>query len=361
MAIGPNKIAIWIVTPNGLALAAKLRRQWPEVTIYCPQLLADDGRSLSAKPFDRLIGKVAERFDQFDGHIFIMAAGIVVRAIGRLLQHKGVDPAVVVVDDKATFAISLVSGHIGGANQLASQIAELLGATPVITTATDVNHRPAIDTMAVDRDLVIENLQAVKGVNMALLSGRKILLYDPHGVFGDDLADYARPLGDEELTSLPQDQPVVYVDDRLMNLPGSALILRPRSLAAGIGCNRNTPEEEIRSFLQDVMAANGLCVHSLRRLASIDVKTDEPGLLAAAKNLGIPLQFYSREELNQVRHVPNPSHVVAKHVGVKSVCEAAAVLAAKQGYLIVPKKKTTNVTVAIARRSFSSSESVREV
>jgi len=160
---------------------------------------------------------------------------------------------------------------------------------------------------------------------------------------------------------VPQDQADVYVDDKLVNLPDSLLILRPHSLAAGIGCNRNTPEVEIRSFIEDVMAAHGLSIHSLRSLASIDVKTDEPGLLAAAKNLGIPLQFYSRQELNQVRHVPNPSHMVAKHVGVQSVCEAAAILAAQKGRLIVPKQKTTNVTVAIARRSFSSSESAREI
>lgn len=360
MAIDPNKIALWVLTPNGMALAAEMSRQWPQPTIYCSQRLAEAGRHLSAEPFERLVAKVAERFNQFDGHIFFTATGIAVRSIGPLLKSKSLDPAVVVVDDRSTFAISLVSGHIGGANRLAVKVAELLGATPVITTATDINDRPAIDLLAVELGLIIENPQTIKKVNMALLDGRSISLFDPYGILKDALGEQAQLVDAEALSAIRPEEPVVCVDDRSVMLPDNVLVLRPRSLCAGVGCNRNTSEKEIHSFLQNVLGDNGLSMKSLRTLASIAVKTDEVGMLAVAETLAIPLKFYSRQELNQIQHVPNPSHMVAKHVGVQSVCEAAAILAAQEGQLIVPKQKTANVTVAIARRSFSSSASARE-
>jgi len=357
MAIGPRKIAAWAITSNGLSLAGQLQARWPDVAIYCSRRLSATGLPLSERSFDSLAREVAVRFNQFDGHIFFMAAGIVVRTIGTLLKHKSVDPAVVVVDDQGRFAISLVSGHIGGANRLAVQVAELLGATAVITTATDVNGRPAIDTLAVQHGLSIENHQAIKAVNMALLAGRKVAVCDLHGMFTDALGGFGRPVAVEALAAADDEQPGVCVADNTIPLPDSVLILRPPTLVAGIGCNRGTSADEIRSALMTVLNDNGLSLLSLTSIASIDLKSDEPGLLAAAQGLGVPLHFFTRVELNQIHHVPNPSHMVAKHVGVQSVCEAAAILAAQKGNLIVPKQKRNNVTVAIARRSFSSSAS----
>jgi cobalt-precorrin 5A hydrolase len=142
----------------------------------------------------------------------------------------------------------------------------------------------------------------------------------------------------------------VFVDDRLVAAPSGALILRPATLVAGIGCNRNTPQAEIRAMLCDTLAAAGLAAASLARLASIDLKSDEPGLAGLAQELGVPIEFFNRNEIRRVEGaVPTPSARVEKHVGVKSVCEAAAILAARGGTLIVPKRSTRNVTIAIAR------------
>jgi cobalt-precorrin 5A hydrolase len=145
----------------------------------------------------------------------------------------------------------------------------------------------------------------------------------------------------------------VFIDDVRWNLPPQVLVLRPASLVAGIGCNRNTGSEEIKALLEEVLAANNLAQSSLKCIASIDVKADEAGLIALANTLELPLVFFEREQLNQVKEIENPSTVVEKHVGVKSVCEAAAILAAQNGTLIVPKCTTPNVTVAIARIDFS--------
>ncbi len=351
MATVPDDLAIWVVTPNGMELAGALAEQWTGAKIHCSWRLRGQGEQPFIQTFDRLAPAVAAAFNCFKGHIFIMATGIVVRTIAPLLQSKTRDPAVVVVDDRGSFAISLISGHIGGANRLAGQVADVLGARPVITTATDVNQRPAIDTLAVSLGLKIENPAAIKNVNMALLTDEMISVHDPCGFLKDALGERCCP---------DSVSPDLYVDDTVVALPGDPLKLRPASLVAGIGCNRGTPEEEIRTLLQSVLADQGLSPLSLRCMASIDLKKDEQGLLEAARALQVPIRFFSQDELNQIRHVPNPSPMVAKHVGVQSVCEAAAILAAHQGELIVPKQKTANVTVAIARHSSLSSASARE-
>jgi cobalt-precorrin 5A hydrolase len=360
MGTGPDKIAIWVLTPRGRDLAENLRKLSDGVVVYCSLHLYPACRGLAAQPFDGLMAAVKECFRCFDGHIFIMATGIVVRAIGPLLGHKTTDPAVVVVDDQGKFAISLLCGHIGGANRMAARTAELLGATAVITTATDVNGRPAIDTLAVERGLTIENPAAIKGVNMALLTGGVLRVFDPHGLLKDGLDGQAEPVERAALASSDGTRPGVYVDDAVVPLAGDVLILRPPSLVAGIGCNRNTPSEELRGFLEEVLADQGLSLWSLQAIATIDVKSDEPGLVALAAGLGVPLHFYSRDALNRIVHVPNPSRMVEQHVGVPSVCEAAAILASRQGRLIVAKQKSAHVTVAIARRDSLSSASAPE-
>ncbi len=356
MAAGTLKIAVWVLTPSGKALAVRIRTGFAMATCFYPDRLQD--RDAQGPSFQRLTDEVARQFKRYDGHVFIMAAGIVVRTIAPLLRHKIEDPAVVVVDDKGRYAVSLLSGHIGGANQLAQAVAAAIGGTAVITTATDVNNRPAVDVVALERNLKIENPEAVKAVSMAVLTGERFRLHDPYGLLGDAFTQYQL---EASKASWDRQAPGVYVDDVCSVLPDSVLVLRPASLCAGIGCNRNTPAQEMATLLRHVCDTNRLAPASLGVIASIDLKMDEPGLTAMAAALHLPLKYFTVEELNQVRQVPNPSAMAAKHVGVQSVCEAAAILAADRGTLIVPKQKSGNVTVAIARRRSMSSASVPAV
>ena len=208
---------------------------------------------------------------------------------------------------------------------------------------------PAIDVLAAELGLKIETPQAIKTVNMALLTGAAVEVHDPFGLVSNRIPN-ARGLG--------PDSPLVarvFVDDRLLDAPPGALILRPPSLVAGIGCNRGTAADEIRELLLATLRNAGLCRVSLRGLASIDLKADEPGLIALAQELCLPLEFFGREEINRVEDaVQTPSAMVEKHIGVKSVCEATAILATHGGELIVPKRTTRNATVAIARVNFTS-------
>jgi cobalt-precorrin 5A hydrolase len=355
-----NNLAVWALTPNGTKLAGRIRRILADVDVYLSQNIGET--RFEYNTFQKLGETLTNQFERYSGHVFIMSTGIVVRLIAPLIQHKTEDPAVVVVDDGGNHAISLLSGHLGGANELARQIAAAIGARPVITTATDVNQVPAIDILAKQGKLKIENPAAIKTVNMAILKGEKIYVHDPFDLLKENFPNsepriYSRlkkhspeDFQDPEIAAVPG----VYIDDVELDLPAQVLVLRPASLAAGIGCNRNTATGEIKSQLQAVLAAANLSVSSLKCLASIDVKADEDGLLALADDLDLPLVFYKRQELNQVKNIENPSTLVEKHVGVKSVCEAAAILATQNGTLIVPKKTTQNVTVAIARINFSS-------
>ncbi len=346
--VSENKIAVWAITPNGAALAVRLAAAFPNADVFGADRL--DRLPESAVHFKSLTKAVAAHFHRYSGHVFIMATGIVVRAVAGLIVHKTEDPAVVVVDDRGTFAVSLLSGHIGGANRLAEQVAAAIGAQPVVTTATDVNAVPAIDVLAVELGLAIENPSAIKDVNMALLTGSAVAMHDPFGRLAGRI-----PAASAANEGGPSAAVRIWVDDRISAAPPDALVLRPPSLVAGIGCNRNTEVEEIRELLLGTLQASRLAAASLKRLASIDLKRDEPGLVALAHELNLPLQFFSHAEIGAVEDaVPTPSAVVAKHIGVKSVCEAAAILASRGGTLIAPKRSSRNATVAVARVNFTS-------
>jgi len=350
------RTAVWALTPRVGELARIIGAELPGSGLFLSTKMAVDDNQTAT--FSRLKDAVAEQWKRFDGHVFIMATGIVVRTIAGHLKHKTEDPAVVVCDEAGGFAISLVSGHVGGANALAREVARITGGQSVITTATDVNRMPAIDVIAVENHLVIENPKAIKSVNMALLTGDRIAIHDPFGRVQPDLpADRIRPCAAVDFAS---SEPAVFVDHVHLDLPPQVLVLRPASLVVGMGCNRGTGVDEMRDLLETSLSANHLARASLRMLATVDLKADEPGLLALAEGLNIPLKTFSRDRLSQVERVPTPSAMVEKHIGVKSVCEAAALLAANRGRLIVTKQKTANVTVAIAADGYTSSVSARE-
>ena len=308
-------------------------------------------------PFHFFAETFSENFNAYDGHICIMSTGIVVRILAPLIKHKTIDPAVVVIDDTGRYVISLLSGHLGGANKLAKQVADLIGAEPVITTATDSHNLPAIDMIAKHKKLVIENPAAIKYINMAILSGERITIYDPLDIIKNGLGKInVLRIEKEGIKKIKQNMPFFYIDDVIMDLPENTLILRPASLVAGMGCNRNTDFNELKSFLKDILSTFKLSVKSLSQIATIDLKKDEAGLLELSTYLQIPIQFYDKKQLNSVKHIQTPSEMVKKHIGVNSVCEAAAILASNQGKLIVNKKKKANTTVAVARMLFISLE-----
>ncbi len=346
MAGGMPPIRVVALTPAGARLAQRLCQALEGAECWLPGSRAVP----EARIFESLAPVFAEAFAEGESLVCIMAAGIVVRLVAPLLQGKDRDPAVVVVDEEGRFAVSLLGGHLGGANRLAHRVAEALGGTAVITTATDVQGLPALDLLAAQNGLAIENLEGVRAISMALLSGKPVRLVDPEGRLTGALKGYGHFFQQESELSKAlraNPQPTVYVGWEERSWPPGWLLLRPRSLVAGVGCHKGTPAEEILGFLQEVFRQAGLSLLSLKALATIAAKKEEPGLKEAARRLKVELLWFTPEELEKVP-VPSPSARVSRHVGTGSVSEAAAVRAA-QGELLVPKQKRANLTVAVAR------------
>ncbi|MDD4273188.1 MAG: cobalt-precorrin 5A hydrolase [Desulfobacter postgatei] len=342
-----KKLAVWVLTPHGMVLAGRVKQALPHTELLASQKLAP-GESYTG--FSTLGKALAALWDRYDAHYFIMATGIVVRTIAPLLQDKTKDPAVVCGDEAGHFVISLVSGHIGGANHLAVKISAILGATPVITTATDVNQVPAIDVIARDLDIYIENKAAIKHVSMAFIKGEPLPVHDPFQLVSPHLP--SELMKDPSLFS--SEKSGIWVDYAVRDLPEKVLVLRPKMLVAGMGCRKGVTRRELEDHLQQVFHAQGVSVNSLSKIVSVDLKADEPGLLALARTLNVPIEFYTRDELDQVKRVPNPSSLVNKHIGVKSVCEAAAMLATGTTCLLIPKTASRKVTLALAAMPFTS-------
>lgn len=272
--------------------------------------------------------------------------------VSPLLKDKFTDPAVVVVDQDGRFAVSLLSGHIGGANELTKQVAAIIGAQAVITTASDLQDKPAIDLAAKAAGLRIENRRMLAGIEAAVLDDESLWIFDPEGLLLKHLpAGHGLRVVKEgvDFGSL-RAGPGIWVSEILSPRGLKCLKLRPANLVIGIGCNRGTSSEEIVGFIVKKLKENRLAPLSIRNFASLDIKSDERGLLDAAKIFDRPIYFCVRDEIVGIT-VPNPSETVARHVGAKSVCEASALWSAGTRELLVPKMKAGNCTLAIARVS----------
>ena len=353
--INLKSIAIWAITPNGKLLGQKIQAELKGSVLFVSAKIREcDGLDKDTITFEKLSREILQQFNKFSGHIFIFSTGIAVRIIAPLLESKIIDPAVVVADDNGNHVISLISGHLGGANALTKKIAPIINATPVITTATDTNQLPSIDMIAKDKDLYIETPQNIKTISMAFLMGTPVNLYDPLRIIENNLPKTDRlqtaPLSTFEIDTIKTDSSAkeIFCSHEIKIVSRETLVLRPPVLSIGIGCNRGTRCEEIKLFLLMVLKKEGLSVNSIYRFATTDIKKNEAGLLALSKEMKIQIAFYDKKDLNSVKTIETPSKMVEKHLGVKSVCEAAAILSANNGKLIVPKKKNKDVTIAVA-------------
>lgn len=349
-------LAIIAITRNGARLGARLRATRPESELFVLERFAAVAGA-EVTPFkEELKGLVARLWGHYQGFAFIMATGIVVRMVAPHLAGKERDPAVVVLDEAGQFAVSLLAGHLGGANRLAVELASISGGTPVITTATDVNGLTAWDEAARQAGLRVEPVAHVKHLNSLLLEGGRVALVDRRGRVAPH---FANTPGIEVHTTFAAALQsgatgLVFVTHRLipdLDCRPNLLVLRPPDLVVGIGCNRGTSADEIEAAVAAELARAFLAFASVGRLATIREKADEAGLLEFAARHALPLDCFTATELNTVA-APSPASPQALDaVGAKGVCEPAAILAADSGPLLITKKKCGNVTVAVAERA----------
>lgn len=283
-----------------------------------------------AKPF------YSELFSWADAMVFIGSCGIAVREIAPHVRDKQTDPAVICIDELGHFVIPLLSGHIGGANEMALKIAAHIGATPVITTATDINNRFSVDAWAARNNLTMDNIHRAKMVSAAILEEDIPLSCDfsittdlPNGIVIGNSGALGISISYRKRTPFKE-----------------TLRLIPKILHVGIGCRRGTPAAAIREAVETVLAQNELDDKGIKCIASIDLKADEEGLLAYCKERGLTPVFYSSAELSEVAGEFTPSAFVQRVTGVENVCERAALKGADT--LIVKKTALNGVTVAVA-------------
>ena len=303
-------------------------------------LAALEGFSPIRKPSVSFYG---EQFLWADALIFVGSCGIAVRGIAPHVKDKTTDPAVLCVDELGTYVIPLLSGHIGGANELARKLAVDLKAIPVITTATDINHRFSVDTWAVKNGFAIGSMKASKMVSAKILEAAVPLVSDfpivgtlPAGVIQGS-AVYRR---------CPEAEVGIYITWKRIKPFGETLSLFPRVLHLGIGCRKGTDTAVIREVVNQVFLDNQIDQRAVCCVASIDLKANERGLLEFCEGNKWPVKFYSAKELQAVEGEFTPSEFVQNITGVDNVCERAALIGAKE--LLVKKTAMCGVTVAVA-------------
>jgi precorrin-4 C11-methyltransferase len=351
--------AIVSLTRGGTETGKKLLELLPEAVLYAPARFIE--ASVGIRPYTESVRQVLHSaFQEHSTIVCIMACGIVVRELAPLLRNKHCDPGLVVLDESGHYAISLLSGHKGGANRLARQIADLLGGQAILTTSSDVQGLPALDLLGQQYGWYTEKSSQLTAVSAALVNG------DTIGVFQDigdrswwpavNLQDNVTQYNSIETLIEAQPSAALLIThrnagDTITPSYPPTVIYRPSCLNVGVGCNRNTPAEEIIQAVEQTLTEAGLSIHSIATLATIEDKADEEGLLAAGERRGWPLQVFTRNQIGTVPSVPNPSEWALRALGVQGVAEPAALLAAGTNKLLVEKRKFENVTVAVALRT----------
>lgn len=337
-----RQIALIAFTERGCALAKKLaaglsgreRYAGAQATVSGPSRYAD-GSSVVA--YESLASWTAQAFDRADVLVYVGACGIAVRAIAPHVRDKFSDPAVVSIDEAGRFAVPLLSGHVGGANDMARSIADIAGGQAVVSTATDVNGLFAVDEWAARRNLSIKERSIAKEISARLLEGGTV-------GFGTDLGvEWDVP---QAALGADSDLGFAVSYDEAFQPFERTLHLVPPAAIVGVGCRRGTQAATVERAVSDALALAHVPKHAVGVVASIDVKRDEPAIHALATAHGWSLRFYSAEELAAVPGEFASSEFVRRTVGVDNVCERAAMAAGSR--LLLGRQAHDGVTVAVA-------------
>lgn len=351
------KLRILAFTRSGCRLAEMIQKAVQEkgdlCEIFCK---AKEAEGWGLTPVQESLREWTDQaFASCDAILYIGAAGIAVRAIAPFVVSKASDPAVLCMDEQGHFLISLLSGHLGGANALARELSQVVGAVPVITTATDSGGRFSVDDFARRQGLYLDQLPLAKRIAAEVLESRPIGLYSDFEIEGSVppelvVSSYVSEQGQESWEQLGIS---ISLDDRYSPF-AETLHLVPRIVVLGIGCRRGTSREAIEALVQKAMELNQISRHSLMRVASIDLKKDEPGLLEFCEGRQLPLVTYSAEELAgaELEGGFTESDFVRSVTGIGNVCERSALLAAGRKRLMQTKLAENGVTVAIAREDY---------
>lgn len=346
MNIEDKKIAILSISKNGKALGLKIKKKISNAHLYYVKkdVVEDEDNVIYInKKLKEFVPKI---FGKYDYIIFIMASGIVVRTIAPLIKNKFSDPAILVSDEKGKNIISLLSGHMGGANEMTLYISNLLNSNPVITTATDVNNKSSLDMIAKKLNAHIYDFRnKVLKINSMLVNDEVVNLFID-GDYDIDTRGFNICKRDE-INNL--DEVVVISNKKNLNLINNNILkVVPKNIVIGIGCRKNMDKEYMINSLSDFLHKQNIDINSIKEIGSIDVKKNEEALINLSIYLNVPFKIFTAEEISKVEHLYEKSDWVKQNVGVHSVAEPVAHLLS-DGNLIIKKHKYNGITFSVGR------------
>ena len=347
-----ENVSVLAITKNGINIGEKLKELFPNWDIFVPSKLSNENKSIiwySEPTSDKII----ELFKNSNALICLFSLGAVIRLIAPYLKNKKTDPAVIVIDDKTNFVISVLSGHIGGANELTQEISEKLNALPVITTAADVNKTIAVDLVGREFGWKIDDETTVTKISAHMVNAEPIGVFQQTGnkKWYKELPKNVTIYNSLEELKKSNSKAHLIISDTIIDneLAQESVIYRPQSLVIGIGLHWDTTKDTIKDGIEHCLKKFNLSSKCIAKLVSIKKPEDVQGLIDLGKEMQIPVEYVNREELAEII-TPNPSSTVKAFEGTASVSEAAAIKISN-GELIVEKQKfPPNLTVAIARK-----------
>jgi len=347
-----ENVSVLAITKNGVNIGGKLKELFPDWNIFAPSKLSNENKSITwySEPTS---DKIIELFKNSNALICLFSLGAVIRLIAPHLKDKKTDPAVIVIDDKMTFVISVLSGHIGGANELTQEISEKLNALPVITTAADVNKTIVVDLVGRQFGWKIDDETTVTKISAHMVNSEPIGVFQQTGntKWYKELPKNVTIYDNLEELKKSNSKAHLIISDAIIDneLAQESVIYRPQSLVIGIGLHWDTTKDTIREGIEYCLEKFNLSSKCIAKLVSIKKPEDVQGLIDLGKEMKIPVEYVDREELSEII-TPNPSSTVKAFEGTASVSEAAAIKVSN-GKLIVEKQKfPPNLTIAIARK-----------
>ena len=348
-----EKISVLAITKNGVNIGLKLKEHFPDWEILAPAKFSNNNNEITWY-LESTTEKIVDLFKSNSALVCLFSLGAVIRLIAPYLKDKKTDPAVIVIDDKASFVISVLSGHLGGANELTKIIAQKLNAIPVITTAADVNKTIAVDLVGKEFGWKIDDDSTVTKISAYMVNEENIGVYQEVGKTNwvKELPKNVKIYHSLEEMKNSDSKGYLIISDKILegDFLKNSVVYRPPSLVVGIGLHWDTPKETIKDGLHFCFQKFKLSEKSISKLVSIKKPEDIKGLVDIGKEMGIIVEYVNREDLAEIS-APNPSDTVKAFEGTSSVSEAAAIKVSK-GKLIVEKQKfPPNLTIAIARIS----------
>lgn len=365
-----KEYAIYAITKHGLEIGIRLLHSLQDADLYVSHKFISQAPREAKHLSLPMESTLRDTFQSYNCHIHIISVGAVVRMLAPLIKDKKLDPAIVCVDDRAKFSVCVLSGHVGRGNYFTNKISKILDNLPVITTASDVSNTLTVDILGRDLGWVLDHPErnVTRGC-AAVVNETRVAFIQECGEpewwpLHSDL-----PKGVEYYCSLdevnPNDFEILLIASDRANLSvthpthfENSVVYRPKTLVIGIGCDRDTSFELLERGFKKTLQQSGLSILSVKAIASVDAKKNETGILELVKKYGLEFRTFPAEVLDQVKGIKNPSDQPKRHVGTRSVSEAAALLRADTPTLLVPKQKYReeedgkSMTLAISRINY---------